>query len=143
CGALAPGPGDRLDVGQRAPDAALLLDHLLAGSANLRVEAGDRVGDIVAVEPAVVGFAQRRMDANVGGDAGQDHGVDAATAQDALQIRAAKGAVAGLVDDDLPGHRCELVDDVVPVLAADEQAAHRTARADLAARVAASLQLGR
>src|SRR5450432_2274970 len=45
-----------LDVGENAPDAALLLDHSLAGAADLGIEARDRVGNVVAAKPAIVRF---------------------------------------------------------------------------------------
>jgi hypothetical protein len=56
-----------------------------------------------AFEPAVVGLAHRRMDADVGRDPRQGEIGDAAQPQHQFEIGGAEGALAGLVDDRLAG----------------------------------------
>ena len=54
--------------------------------------------------------------------------VDAAVLQDGVQVGGEERALAGLVDHRLARQRIELGDDVVPGLAADEDAPHRARR---------------
>ena len=54
-----------------------------------------------------------------------------------------ESAIAGLVDHQLAGPGLQLVDEVVAVLAAQQQASKRALRADWRARGAAALELGR
>ena len=86
-----------------------------------------------ALEAAIVGFAHRGVDADVGGDAGEHEVRDAALAQDQLEIGGAERALAGLVDDRLAGGRSELGDDVPARLAAHQDAAARPGIADAGA----------
>ena len=59
-----------------------------------------------------------------------------------LEVGGVERALAGLVDDRLARRRLELVDDVVAVFAADQDAAHRALIADAGGEPAARL-LGR
>ena len=54
-----------------------------------------------AFEAAVVGLAHGGVDADVGGDAGEDDVLDAALVEDQLEVGGAERALAGLVDDRL------------------------------------------
>src|SRR5271155_3490403 len=65
------------------------------------------------------------MHANVGGDSGEDEIVDAARAQDELEVGGAERAFARLVDDRLPRQRLQLIDRLPARLAADENAPAR------------------
>src|SRR5277367_2603528 len=65
------------------------------------------------------------MHANVGGDPGEDEIVDAARAQDKLEVGGAERALARLVDDRLPRQRLEFIDDIPARLAPDENAPAR------------------
>ena len=68
-------------------------------------------------------------------------GLDAAVAKHQLEVGLVEGALAGLVEHGLADQWGELRDDVVPSLAADEDAAHGAAVAD-AHRRRAALDLG-
>ena len=63
--------------------------------------------------------------------------LDAEIAQQRVEIGRVERALAGLVDHRLAGDRIELGDDVVPGLAANEDAPHRTGIADAHRRLAA------
>ncbi len=129
-------------VGDPAEDAALGGDHVEADALELREVGADAVGEDQDVVAPVIGFADRRVHAHLGGHPGDDERLDARVGEDLLQIGAVEGALAGLVEHDLPGQRCKLVDDVVAVLAAHQDAAVRPGVADPQRRLAAS-QLGR
>jgi hypothetical protein len=58
-----------------------------------------------ALEPAVVGLAHCRVNADVGGDAGQYEVGNAAQSQYQFEIGRAERTFAGLVDDRLAGKR--------------------------------------
>ena len=100
------------------------------------------VGQHDAAIAAVVGLAHGGVDADFGGDAGDDQIVDAAILQREIEIGGVERALAGLVDHRLAVDRIKLGDDVVAGLAAHQDAAHRTGVADALARRAA-LDLGR
>jgi len=78
-----------------------------------------------ALEPAVVGLAHRRMDADVGRDPRQREIGDAAQSQHQFEIGGAEGALAGLVDNRLAGQRGQLRNDLPARLAAHQDAATR------------------
>ena len=76
------------------------------------------------------------MHANIGGDAGQHQVLDAARAQDQLEVGRAERALAWLVDDGFPRRRGELVDDVPAGLAAHQNLAAGAGVADAGADLA-------
>ena len=129
-------------TGDPAEDAALSLDHRQARLLELREIGTHAVGQHEAAEAAVVGFAHRGVDADFGGDAADDELLDAAVAQDQLEVGGVERALARLVDHRLAGDRVELRDDVVPGLALHQNPAHRPRIADALARRAAH-DLGR
>src|SRR6202008_114704 len=143
------GDAERAERGQQlrgrrhpAEDAALRGDHPEAHLVELREVRADAVGEHEALEPAVVGLANRRVNAHLGGDAGHDQVRDAVVAQDLLEVGGVERALVGLVEDDLAVEGRDGVDDVVAVLAADEDPALRARAAD--ARVEAPAgELGR
>ena len=94
-----------------------------------------------AVEAAIVRFAHRRVDADLGGDAADDQLRDAAAAQHRLEVGGVERALAGLVDHRLAGGGGEFGDDVVAGLAAHQDAAHRAGIADAAGELAARAAL--
>ena len=100
------------------------------------------IGQHDATEAAVIGFPHRRVDADLGGDAANEERFDAAILEHQFQIGLIESALARLVDHRFAGGRVELGDDVVPRLAADEDAAHRAQGADAHGRIA-SLDLHR
>ena len=71
------------------------------------------------------------MDADVGGDASQHDVVDAAQAQQQLEIGGAERALAGLVDDGLVRFGIKIGDDVPARLAAHQNAAAGAGVADI------------
>ena len=103
----------------------------------------DAVLEHQAVVAAVVGLADRGVDADFGGDAADNELLDAATAQDGVEVGGVEGALAGLVDHRLAGRGLQLVDDVMTMFAAHEDAAHRTGIADAVRKPAARLLGGR
>src|SRR3984957_14360552 len=86
-----------------------------------------------ALESAIVRLAHGGMDADVGGDPGQDDVAKAFGAQHQFEVGGAKRALAGLVDDGLARRRFELRDDFPTRLAAHQDAAARTRIADAGA----------
>src|SRR5580704_2646446 len=135
----------RDDIGRAshpAENAALRLDHFQAHVLELgEVGAHAILGD-EAVVAAVVGLADRGVDAHFGGDAGDDELGDAAMLQDRMEVGGVESALAGLVDDRLARRGIELGNDVVAGLAAHQDAAHRSFVADRGLAAAAHL-LGR
>src|SRR5260221_11748279 len=85
--------------------------------------------------------AQRRADAHLAGDAGDDQRVDTARGQDLLKRGVFEGAVARLVDYDFTGQGAELVDEILAEFAAHQQAPDRPLRSDLGAGPAPAPQL--
>src|SRR6185369_9178530 len=65
-----------------------------------------------AFEAAIVRFAHRRVDADIGRDARQHQIHDAARTQYHFEVRRAERAFAGLVDDDLAFDGLQFVDDL-------------------------------
>jgi hypothetical protein len=83
------------------------------------------------------------MHAYLRGDAAKDDAAYSVLLQQGFKMRAIKGAVAGLVDDDFTIQRLEFVDDVVPIFATDKQSSHRPLLADRRAHQFAAQQLCR
>src|SRR5580658_4234223 len=111
-------------------DPALRLDHVEAGGLEFREIRSDAILDDEAIEAAIIGLAHGRVDAHLRRDARDHELTDRAIVEDGVQIGGEESAFARLVDHRLAGARVELRDDVVPGLAADEDAAERTAVAD-------------
>src|SRR6202044_2210158 len=109
----------------RSEPAALHLDHLQRRQVVAVIRRAATVFEQQALEAAIVGFAHRRMHADVGGDPGENEIVDAARAQDELEVGGAERALARLIDEGLPRKRLEFVDDIPTRLAADENAPAR------------------
>ena len=91
---------------------------------------------------AVVGFAHRGVDADLGGDAADQQILDAVALQHVAEFGGVERALARLVDHDLAVERIQFGNDVVAGLAANENAPHRAGIADAQGRRAA-LDLGR
>ena len=127
--------------GQRAPDAAFLLDHPLTRRAKCGIEGRDRVPHIEAIEAAVGRFAQSGVHADVRSYAADRERIDAARAELRLEIGAAKGAVCRLVDDELARRRLQRIDEVMAVFAANQEPPERPARTDLRAGAARAREL--
>ena len=121
------------ELRHRAEHAALHLDHLDRGDVVAGVGGAAAVLQQQALEAAVVGLAHGRVHADVGGDAGEDDVVDAARAQDQLEVGGAERALARLVDDRLARQRRELGDDLPARLAAHQDAAAGPGIADAGA----------
>ena len=85
-GRLERGGEERCRVGDPAEDAALGLDHLEADAVELREVGGAAVGEHDAAVAAVVGLADRRVHADLGGHAADEQRVDAAVLQDLLEV---------------------------------------------------------
>src|SRR5216683_6757420 len=123
----------RDDIG-RAPhpaeNAALCLDHFQAHVLEFEEVGTHAILGHEAVVAAVVGLADRGVDAHFGGDAGDHELGDAAILQDRMQVGGVEGTLAGLVDDRLARRGIELGNDVVAGLAAHQDAAHGAAVAD-------------
>ena len=94
------------------------------------------VGQKQALEAAIVGISHRCMDADIGGDAGQDEVGDAARAQDQLQVGRVEATFAGLVDHDLTGQGRQIRNDLPPRFAAGEDASAGAGIADAGADLA-------
>ena len=106
------------------------LDHLQRGGVVSRVGGAAAIFQQQTLKATVVGVAHRRVDADVGGDAGQDHVDDAAGAQDQFQVGGVETAFAGLVDDDFSRCRGQFGDDLPAGFAAHQDAAARAGIAD-------------
>jgi hypothetical protein len=74
-------------------------------------------------EPAVIGLAHRRVNTDIGGDAGQHQVGYAAQPQHQTKIGGVERALAGLVDDRLAGERRQFGYDLPAGLAAHQEAA--------------------
>jgi hypothetical protein len=114
----------------RAEHAALHRDHLDRGQVVAVVGGARAVLEQQALVAAVVALAHRGVDADVGGDPGEDEVLDAARPQDQLEVRRAERALARLVDHALAGLGRELGDDLPPGLAAHEDPPARSGIAD-------------
>src|SRR6516165_2825818 len=119
-----------------AEDATLRLDHLQAHVMEFRKVRRTAIGEHDAAEASVIGFAHRRVHADLGGYATDQQRFDATVLEHQLQIGLVEGALARLVDHRLAGSRIKLRDDVVAGLAAYENAAHRARGADAQRRIA-------
>src|SRR5664279_3370655 len=127
-------------IGDPPEDPPLGRNHFQADALELREIGADAIGEHERVIAAVVGLPHRGVYTDFGRDTGDDQMGDPRFLEDGVEFGRVEGALAGLVDDDLPLDRRQLVDDVVPVLAADEDAA---VRADItnSLRRLATLQL--
>src|SRR5205085_10093215 len=114
----------------RAEYAALHLDHLEGGQMIAVVGRAAAILEQHAFEAAIVRLAHGGVDANVGGDAGENEVADLPRPQDELEIGGAEAALAGLVDDRFAGKRRKLCDDLPAGLAAHQDAAARARIAD-------------
>ena len=74
----------------------------------LREVGGAAIGEHDAAVAAVVGLAHRGVDADLGGDAAHQQGLDAVIAEEPIEVGVVEGALAGLVDHDLAVGRIEL-----------------------------------
>ena len=99
----------------------------------------DAVSEHEAVVTSIVGFADRRVDAHLGGDAADDELMDVAASQDSVEVGSVKRTFAWLVHDGFANCGPQLVDNVVAVFAVHENAAHRTGIADAGREPAARL----
>ncbi|OIQ64530.1 hypothetical protein GALL_539200 [mine drainage metagenome] len=97
------------------------------------VGGGTAVLDQDAFEAAVVRLPHGGVDADIGGDAGEDDILDAAQPQDQFKIGGVETALAGLVDDGLARQRCQVGNDLPPGLATDQHASARAGVADAGA----------
>ena len=126
--------GNWLDEGcrirHRAEHAALHLDHLDRCQMVAVVGGAAAILQHQAFEAAVVGLAHGGVDADIGGDAGEDDVFDAALVEDQFQVGGAERALAGLVDDRLAFDRVEFGDDVPARFAAHQDAAAGAGIAD-------------
>jgi hypothetical protein len=122
-------------AGNSTKNSALGGDGADGGTMVVRQRRRARVLDDEALVAAVDGAAQRRMHADIGRDAGEDHAADAAHGENAFEISRIECAVARLVDDDLAAARRQLGDDLPAVLATDENATERPGAANLDARL--------
>src|ERR1700691_3605958 len=86
-------------------DAALRLDHFQRDPMEFRKIGSDAVGQHQTVIAAIVGFADRGIDADLSGDPGDNELADVAVAQDAIEAGGVKRAFAGLVDHRFAGGR--------------------------------------
>ena len=84
-----------------AENAVLHRHHLQGSQMVAPVCRSGAVGQDEALKPAVIGFTQGGVHANIGGDAGEHQIVYAAGAQNQLQVGRTKRSLAWLVDDDL------------------------------------------
>ena len=116
-----------------AEHAALHLDHLESGEMIAVVGRGAAILEQHTFEAAIVGFAHRRMNADIGRDAGQDDIVDAARPQHEFEIGGAERSLARLVDDRLARERPKLVDYLPARFAANEHLAAGARVADAGA----------
>jgi hypothetical protein len=114
-----------VDIGQPTPDAALDVDHPLAGDPQRRIEGRDRISDVVAEESTVGRLSHSRVHAHVGGDTGEVEVDDPAAAQLRFQRGVRECAVTRFVDDEFRFFRRQLGDEVVAELAPDQEPAER------------------
>ena len=126
-----------------AEDPALGGDHLQAHALELGEVGAHAVREHEALVTAVVGLPDGGVHADLGGHARDDQAGDAALAPAARRTIVPWNApLPGLSITASPASGREVVDDVVAVLAADQDAALRARRADPQRRVAA-VELGR
>jgi hypothetical protein len=118
-GELTAGPRSGSALSLTAPKTPPCILTILSAASWLPRSVAPQQSSAQAFEAAVVRLAHRGVDADVGGDAGQDQVVDAARAQDQLEVGGAERPLAGLVDDDLARFGVELGDDVPARLAPD------------------------
>jgi hypothetical protein len=141
------GTGERLQKALRVADpaenAALGLDHLERGLLELREVRADAILEHQAVVAAVVRLAHCRVDADLGRHAADHELANAAVVQQRIEVGRVERALAGLVDYRLAWRGLERIDDVVPILAAHEDAAHRARVADAVLQPPAQLLVER
>src|SRR5262252_2124388 len=117
-------------VAHPAEDTALRLDHCERGDLKLREVRADAILEHEAVITAVVRLADRRVHAHLGRDPADDEPPDALVAEHRVEVGGVERALAGLVDDRFPWRGLQLVDEVVTVLPAHQDAAHWALVAD-------------
>ena len=93
------------------------------------VGAGAVFRDEAFISP-VIRFPDGGVDADFRGHPRDDQLSDATVLQDGVQVGGVEGSLARLVDHRLQRQRIQFRDDVVPGLAADQDAAHRSSIAD-------------
>ena len=102
-----------MDIGQPTPDAALDVDHPLAGDPQRWIEGRDRISDVVAEESTVGRLSHGRVHAHVGGDTGEVEVDDPAAAQLRFQRGVRECTVTRFVDDEFRFFRRQLGDEGV------------------------------
>ena len=117
----------------RAEHPALHRDHLDRREVVAQIGRAGAVLEEETLEAAVVGLAHGRVHAHVGRDAGEHEVVDAARAQDQLEIGGAERALPGLVDDHLARPRRQFGNDLPARLATHEDLAAGPGIADAGA----------
>ena len=73
----------------------------LIGGCLRRVERRRRVADEEYLIVPHIGFPRRRFAAHIRANAGDDDGIDAAIAQDEIEVGAVESTVAGLLEDNI------------------------------------------
>src|SRR5208282_6530139 len=102
--------------------ATLHLDHLDRMLVVRSVGGAAAILEQQTFEPTIVGLAHRRVNADIGGDAGQHQVGYAPQPQHQFEIGGAKRALAGLVDNWLAGKRRQFGDDLPAWLVPHEDA---------------------
>src|SRR5262249_44038751 len=122
------GSRHRLDeiirVRNPAKNAALRLDHFQADALELGEIRGHTVAEYDALVAAVVGLAHGSVHADFERNAADDERLDAAIHENLVQVSRVKRAFARLIDDGLAGFGVKLINNVVSLLAADQNAPH-------------------
>ena len=107
-----------------AEDAALGFDHGETGGVELWKVRGNAVGRHQAFESAIVRFAHRGMDTNLGGHTGDNQLPNATLFQDRAKIRREESSLAGFVDDDFAWYRSEFRYDGMPWFTSHQNSPH-------------------
>lgn len=105
-------------------NAALDTDHGQRRRLQRGVAGGGRVADGGATVATVHGFAQGGVHAHLGGHAAQDQLTDVATDEHIFQASPVERTITRLVDHDFTGLRLQLVNEVMAVFTAHQQAPH-------------------
>jgi hypothetical protein len=105
-------------------------DHFEPVSLELGEVRAHAVGQHQALVTPVVRLANDGVHAHLGCDAGDDQTADLSRPQSLLQVGGVEGALARLVDDDFAVGGGQLVDDVVAVLAPDQDPSPRAGISD-------------
>ena len=118
------------------------LDDFERRRVNRRVLSSTAVFQREAEEPSLDSIPQGRMDAALGGYAGEDEVSDAPFSQNPIQARVEKRAEAGLVDHGLSGRGLETAGKVMTKEPPDEKRAARSRRTDVIQRFLVSTDIG-